>query len=108
MTARRYKIGLIRCLADRIWKICEENDERMAEIEKLKIILVKNEYPIEVIERSTNAFIESKTRNKLPQTTVPCKPIFLKLPYVNKKCEDYAFRLYSARNSSVTNFSDTS
>ena len=40
------------------------------------------------------SFIESTRKEKAPANpTVPRKPAFLKLPYVNKKCEDYAKRL---------------
>ncbi len=45
LTANRYKIGLIRCLANRIWKICSDNKDRLDELEKLKIILYRNDYP---------------------------------------------------------------
>jgi hypothetical protein len=65
----------------------------MAELEKLKIILLRNEYPSEIVERSLASFIESKTKKEIPVITISKKPIFFKLPYVSKKCEDYAFRL---------------
>jgi hypothetical protein len=94
MTAKSYKIGLIRCLAERIWKICEENDDRMAELEKLKLILARNEYPPDVIDRYTNAFLASKARTASPvEVTVERMPVYIKLPYVNMRCEDYALRL---------------
>ena len=93
MTARRYKISLIRCLADRAWKICSENKDRLAELDKLKVILAKNEYPPEIVERSISAYLESKAREEASIPTAKGKPVFLKLPYVNKKCDDYAHRL---------------
>ena len=47
MTPRSYKIGLIRCLAERIRRICSEDDERRIQLEKLKLILTKNDYSID-------------------------------------------------------------
>jgi hypothetical protein len=50
LTANRYKIGLIRCLAERTWRICSEEKDRLDELEKLKVILYRNDYPAEVVE----------------------------------------------------------
>jgi hypothetical protein len=36
LTSRKYKISLIYCLCDRIWKICSNTEEREIEIKKLK------------------------------------------------------------------------
>jgi len=93
LTARRYKIGLIRCLAERIWRICSEEKERLNELEKLKTILERNEYPEDVIKTTLSRFMESKTRPANPVELEKPVKRFLKLPYVNSKCEDYAQRL---------------
>jgi len=95
LTARRYKIGLIKCLAERIWRICSEEAERLRELEKLKTILKRNEYPVDVIETTISRFKESKA--KPPTSAEPEKETkrFLKLPYVSSKCENYAHRLKS-------------
>jgi hypothetical protein len=92
-TARRYKIGLIRCLAERIWRIVSDKDERIAEIEKLKTILARNEYPADIIERSTESFLKSKAKENVKEATTEKLKRFIKLPYTHRKCEDYAFRL---------------
>jgi len=94
LTARRYKIGLIRCLAERIWRKVSDEQERLTEIEKLKTILARNEYPPEVVDESIARFLKSKAREP-DQLEEPEKPVkrFLKLPYVSNKCEDFAFRL---------------
>ena len=103
LTARRYKLGLIRCLAERIWRICSEENERQIEFEKLKSILQRNEYPLQVIEKALSKFIESKTRPQptpLPTHSPPPEQTekskskrFIVLPYVSRKCEDFAHRL---------------
>ena len=96
LTANRYKIGLIRCLAERIWRICSEEKDRLSELEKLKVILYRNDYPTEVVERTIKKFIESKQKptendgvNKVEKT----EKRYMKLPYVGRSCEDFAFRL---------------
>ena len=50
LTARKYKIGLIHCLLDRIWKICTNYDLVSIEIQKIKEILIKNDYPIHIVD----------------------------------------------------------
>ena len=39
LTDRKYKIGLIYCILDRIWNICSDKKDRELEVEKLKVIL---------------------------------------------------------------------
>ena len=98
LTARRYKIGLIRCLAERIWRTVSDTCERMTELQRLRTILARNEYPASVIECTLKRFMEKKSRvvgsNEKSEDSRPTKR-FLKLPYVSRKCEDYAFRLKS-------------
>jgi len=106
LTARRYKISLIRCLAERIWRICCDENDRRLQLERLKTILARNEFPPEVVERTLASFIETKA--KAASTTATAEKVaqeekttrFLKLPYVNRKCEDFAHRL----KSTVENF----
>ena len=50
LTSKKYKLGLIYCLLDRTWKICDEESEREKELVNLKEILLKNEYPERVID----------------------------------------------------------
>ena len=95
LTARRYKIGLINCLAEQAWKICSDENDRAAEFEKIKHILQRNEYPLDVIEKAIKKFFERKRREAQAVTKEPYKPIkrFLKLPYAGKKSEDFAYKL---------------
>ena len=45
LTSRKYKIGLINSLIDRVWKICTLPEERDIELKKIKSILTRNDYP---------------------------------------------------------------
>ena len=57
LTDRKYKIGLIYCLLDRIWKICSDKKDREL-VEKLKAILAKNDYSSEIIKKETEKFLK--------------------------------------------------
>ena len=101
LTARKYKIGLINCLLDRIWKICTNQSDRDAEVSKLKTILAKNEYPNNVIDGTIDKFI---ARISLPSQPKPKKEIkrFIVLPYVNRKVEEFAVRLKALVENNYT------
>jgi hypothetical protein len=120
LTSKRYKIGLIYCLLDRIWKICSETSERENEISKLKTILAKNDYPDHVIDREINKFVANRSKatppstdeqppqpNKPPQPPEQQQPPidtqpptrFIVLPYVSHKAEGFAKRLKGLVNT---------
>jgi hypothetical protein len=101
LTSRRYKISLIRCLAERVWRICSDEKERLVEINKLKVILERNDYPLDIIDRTLNLFIENKAKPKLVVEGPQPLKRFLKLPYVSGKCEDYARRLKHLVNKNL-------
>ncbi len=102
LTARRYKIGLIKCLANRIWNICSDPKERETELIKLRFTLLQNEYPPDIVDQELKAFKERKMKpSSLPPK--PDKKRFIVLPYTNRKCEEFAFRL---KNLVDSNFND--
>ena len=59
---KKYKIGLIYCLLNRAWKICTDEEEREREINKIRAILAKNEYPEQVVEDEIKKFIGNRQR----------------------------------------------
>jgi hypothetical protein len=101
LTSRKYKTGLIKCLLDRAWKICTLDTDRTKEIAAIKANLIQNEYPIDIIEKEINKFIELKNK---PATTVekedkPHKR-FLVLPFVNRRADEFASKLKTLVNKS--------
>jgi hypothetical protein len=105
LTARRYKIGLIKCLTKRILLICSDENARESHLKKLKQLLLRNQYPSEVIEREINICLEkySSNNNKkmdVDPNQVKSKKRFIVLPYVSKKCEDFARNLKKVINNS--------
>jgi hypothetical protein len=45
LTSIKYKKGLIGCLLDRSFKICSNNQQKIIEMEELRELLIKNNYP---------------------------------------------------------------
>ncbi len=60
LTSRRYKVGVIKCLAERIWRICSVEKDRKSELDKLKVILSRNDYPDSVVDPVLGKFLEQK------------------------------------------------
>ena len=56
LTLIKYKLGLIYCLLNRAWKICSDNNDRTEEINKIKAILLNNEYPKSTIDLKYRSF----------------------------------------------------
>ena len=69
LTHRRYKIQLIYTLLDRIWKITTDLKQREEEMLELKQILIKNDYPIEIIDSEIHKF--KKRKQTATQTQPP-------------------------------------
>ena len=59
-TPMSYKIGLIRCLIHRAFKISSSYIIFHNELEKIKILLQKNLYPKSVIDNHTKTFLDKQ------------------------------------------------
>ena len=82
-TSYSYKVGLIRTLVDRAYKINNTWLGLHEDITKLMEILKKNLFPAHLIERIVNRYITGTLSNHCPQRSLPTSPIFyFKLPYV--------------------------
>ena len=68
LTSCKFKIYLIKCLLERIWKICSEEVDKELETEKLKNIFLKNEYPIKITDTEFEKFIKRKSIQPQTQT----------------------------------------
>jgi hypothetical protein len=112
LTSKRYKISLIYCLLDRIWKICSEVEARETEIKNLRQILAQNDYPEHVVEREINKFIEKRSqqqsttnenRGQQEQPSDASQTRFIVLPFVSQKAEGFAKRLKGLVNKYYPN-----
>ena len=82
-----YKKGLIKTLIDRTFRLNNRWVGFHLDLEKLKVILQKNEYPPKLIDKSVYRYLSKKIINK-PSETDPVKtndniPYF-KLPFIGK------------------------
>jgi hypothetical protein len=102
LTSRKYKISLIYCLCDRIWRFCREPNERDLELKKLKQTLIKNEYPEHIINKEIEKFIKNRTDKEQQQeqqfaeqqqATVEKQNKYIVLPYSNNKVDAFASKL---------------
>ena len=96
LTSRKYKVGLIKCLLDRIWKICSTENDRAAEIEQLRRILEQNEFPQTVVESEISRYMARKTSENVTEPSAeqgkPGKR-FIVLPFVHRNAGDFGIRL---------------
>jgi hypothetical protein len=93
LSAFIYIVGMIRCHAERIWRICSDYGDRISKIEKLKGILYKNDYPANVVETTVSKILERKASPSPFKETEIRKKRYLKLPYVCNKCDGFALEL---------------
>ena len=98
LTAKRYKIGLIKGLLSRICKICSTNEDRDLEIEKLKHVLDLNDYPADVVNKVVKDFLDYKDKPKEIEFGPEKKKVFIVLPYASTKCEEFAKKMESLVN----------
>ena len=94
LTSKKYKIGLIKCLLDRIWKICSKREDIDVEIEELRKILDQNEYPKVIVEQEIDKYLKKKLSQLTsePKTRLP-ESRFIVLPFVHRKEDEFAVRL---------------
>ena len=65
-------------------------------MEKLKVILAKNDYPSEIIRKETEKFLKNRMNKNTEAPQVQANSIavkYLVLPHVNNKVIDYGMRL---------------
>ena len=109
LTTKKYKIGLINCLLDRIWKICSDPENRDLEIKRTKSILLKNNYPAQILEEHIVRFVKKKNvlslntpdpnEYQVGETDVQRDVCFLKIPYPDPEIEEFGKRLQKLVNS---------
>ena len=86
------KIGLIKCLIHRAFKISSSYIILLNEINKIKNVLQKNMYPLFVIDNQIKRFLEMQYTNISNENTVNNnKKVYFKLPYIKLKqiCDKY-------------------
>ena len=78
-----YKLGLIKTLVDRTFKICYNWMSFCIEMENVKNLLTKNTYPPDVVDKEIKSYID-KIHNKNVKGSENIKIAYMKLPYIGK------------------------
>ena len=81
-TSFSYKLGLIKTLLDRAYKINSEWTGIHNDFSKIKTILQKNLYPPTLIDKCTKTYLNSKYEEKPELPKENCH--YFKLPYIGK------------------------
>ena len=76
-----YKIGLFKSLLFRCFSLCSDFIKFHHEIDKLKSILYKNNYPRDLIDKCIKEFLDKILTPKLVVSTVTKKNLIIALPY---------------------------
>jgi hypothetical protein len=103
LTSIKYKKGLIGCLLDRSFKICSNNQQKIIEMEELRELLIKNNYPQQVIDKEFEKFEKYKMLNvdKIPNPNEKIK--YLSIPFINDKSEIIGRKIQEAVKEHFTN-----
>ena len=81
-TPMSYKIGLIKCLIHRAFKISSSYIIFHNELEKIKILLQKNMYPKSVIDNQIKTFLDKQFTVDSGTTSEKQKALHYSLPYI--------------------------
>ena len=99
LTSKVYKIGLIKCLLGRTWRICSDYESIHKEFTQINEVLKRNGYPEDVIDCEIKKFLDKKfVHQELSDTIVIddeeiTKKLFLVLPYINDSVEELGQKL---------------
>ena len=85
---------MIHCLLDRAYKICSSYAFFHEEIQKIKLILNKNEYPIKIVNREVKRYFDKKFNN-VNNVMVEKKTLSLVLPYIGRIGNSFRERVCS-------------
>ena len=78
----KYKVGLIHTLLYRIYNICSSFEHIVKEINNLKIIMRKNGYPVNIVDKCILKFFNKIYTKKEVVQTVEKKKLILVLPFL--------------------------
>ena len=82
-TSFSYKISLIKCLMDRLFKICKIWNSFHNDIENIKSSLIKNAYSPFLIDKVIKKYLDYKFPSNQNQLKDKSEVHFLKIPYMS-------------------------
>ena len=81
-TSFSFKISLIKNLIDRLFKICSDWKSFHNDIENIKSNLIKNVYPLFLINKVIKKYLDYKFSSKQTQLKDKSNVHYFKLPYI--------------------------
>ena len=81
-TSFSYKIGLIRTLVDRAYRINNTLLKSNDDVKKLYFVLKKNQYPEYLISRVVNSYLGNARSSKTSTSSTDITTAYFKLPYL--------------------------
>ena len=81
-TSFSYKLRLIKCLIDRLFKICNNWNSFHNDIENIKSNLIKNAYPSFLIDKVIKKYLDYKFSSNQNQLKDKSDVHYFKLPYI--------------------------
>ena len=81
-TSFAYKVSLIKCLIDRWFKICNSWNSFHNDIESIKSNLIRNAYPLFLIDQVIKKYLDYKFSNNQNQLKDKSDVHYSKLPYI--------------------------
>ena len=80
----KWKIGLVHCMLNRAYTICNDWSLISKEIDILRSVFMKNGYPRAVLDKCVNRFLNSKFTPQESSTKDECVTILISLPYIGR------------------------
>ena len=91
-TAMRYKIGLVKCLIDRVFKINNTWLGFHKDLKKVFTFLKQNCYPEEILYKVTRKYLDNKYERK-SSTHKDDKVAYITLPYIGHISNQYSHKI---------------
>ena len=93
VTPFKWKTGLIICLCNRAWEICSTSTLFKQEIEKLRNMFIKNNYPIDFFNKIVEKFWQTKHSNSIENKEERTFDFMIKIPYIGKKSIEFGKKI---------------
>ena len=93
-TSFSYKISLIKCLIDRLFKICNNWNSFHNDIENVKSNLIKNAYPPFLIDKFIKKYLDYKFSSNQNQLKDKSDAYYFKLPYIGNLSRHIKIKLW--------------
>ena len=92
-TSFSYRVSLIKCLIDRLFKICNNRNSFHNDIESIKSNLIKNAYPPFLINKVIKKYLSYKFSSNQNQLKDTSDVHYFKLPYINNLSHHFKSKL---------------